>query len=88
MRQRVHIATSPDNVHLAWARTGSGPVLVKASNWLSHLRYDLESPIWRHWMGFLSGNFDFIRFDERGCGMSDCKWTMSRRKTGWWTWSA
>lgn len=71
MRQRVHIATSPDNVHLAWARTGSGPVLVKASNWLSHLRYDLESPIWRHWMGFLSGNFDFIRFDERGCGMSD-----------------
>jgi pimeloyl-ACP methyl ester carboxylesterase/DNA-binding CsgD family transcriptional regulator len=71
MQQRIHIATTPDKVRLAWARSGSGPVLVKASNWLTHLRHDLESPVWQHWMGFLTEHFDFIRFDERGCGMSD-----------------
>ena len=71
MRQRIHIARTADDVHLAWARAGSGPVLVKASNWLTHLRQDLDSPVWRHWLAFFFEHFDFVRFDERGCGMSD-----------------
>lgn len=71
MRQRIHLTSSSDNVRLAWTRAGSGPVLVKASNWLTHLRYDLESPVWRHWIEFLCDHFDTVRFDERGCGMSD-----------------
>lgn len=71
MRQRTHLTSSPDNVRLAWTRAGSGPVLVKASNWLTHLRHDVDSPVWRHWVEFLSDNFDSVRFDERGCGMSD-----------------
>jgi pimeloyl-ACP methyl ester carboxylesterase/DNA-binding CsgD family transcriptional regulator len=70
-RQRIHIARTPDNVRLAWAQAGTGPVLVKASNWLTHLQYDWESPVWRHWMMFLADHFHFVRFDERGCGMSD-----------------
>lgn len=56
---------------MAWAEAGSGPVLVKPANWLTHLEYDWESPVWRHWMRFLSGHFRFIRYDERGCGMTD-----------------
>lgn len=71
MRQRIQFARTADDVRLAWSRTGSGPVLVKASNWLTHLRHDLESPVWRHWTEFLADNFECIRFDERGCGMSD-----------------
>lgn len=71
MQQQIHMASTPDNVRLAWARSGSGPVLVKASNWLTHLQHDLESPVWRHWIRFFSDHFDFVRFDERGCGMSD-----------------
>jgi pimeloyl-ACP methyl ester carboxylesterase/DNA-binding CsgD family transcriptional regulator len=71
MRQRVHIARTRDDVHLAWARAGSGPVLVKASNWMTHLRKDLDSPVWKHWAEFFVDHFDFLRFDERGCGMSD-----------------
>ena len=71
MRQRIHLTSSSDNVRLAWTRAGSGPVLVKAANWFTHLRHDLESPVWRHWMEFLCGHFDTVRFDERGCGMSD-----------------
>jgi pimeloyl-ACP methyl ester carboxylesterase/DNA-binding CsgD family transcriptional regulator len=71
MRQRIQVARAPDGTDLAWARCGAGPTLVKAANWLTHLRYDLESPAWRHWIAFFATHFDFIRFDERGCGLSD-----------------
>ena len=71
MRQRIRIAKTPDGVQLAWARSGSGPTLVKASNWLTNLRHDPESPVWGHWIEFLSRHFDFLRYDERGCGLSE-----------------
>ena len=48
-----------------------GPILVKGANWLTHLEYDWESPVWRHWLRFLTGHFHLIRYDERGCGMTD-----------------
>ena len=69
--QKIHYAKTPDQVSLAWARSGSGPVLVKAANWLTHLQHDWESPIWRHWLEFFTTYFTFVRFDERGCGLSD-----------------
>jgi pimeloyl-ACP methyl ester carboxylesterase/DNA-binding CsgD family transcriptional regulator len=69
--QKIRFAKTADKVSLAWARSGSGPVVVKAANWLTHLQYDWESPVWRHWMEFFTDHFTFIRFDERGCGMSD-----------------
>ena len=72
-RQRVRYLRTSDDVQLAWAESGSGPPLVKAANWLSHLEYDLESPVWRHWTRFLSDHFRFVRYDERGCGMTDRK---------------
>jgi pimeloyl-ACP methyl ester carboxylesterase/DNA-binding CsgD family transcriptional regulator len=70
-RQRIRYVRTSDGIQLAWAEAGSGPPLVKAANWLSHLEYDWDSPVWRHWMRFLSGHFRYIRYDERGCGMSD-----------------
>jgi pimeloyl-ACP methyl ester carboxylesterase/DNA-binding CsgD family transcriptional regulator len=27
--------------------------------------------VWRHWIRFFSDNFRYIRYDERGCGMTD-----------------
>lgn len=38
---------------------------------MTHVRRDADSPVWKHWLDFLSGNFDYLRFDERGCGQSD-----------------
>src|SRR6476620_2345005 len=70
-RQRIRYLRTPDGVQLAWAEAGSGPPLVKAANWLSHLEYDWESPVWRHWTRFFAETFRYIRYDERGCGMSD-----------------
>ncbi len=70
MKQSIRYLTTGDGTRLAWSSMGTGLPLVKAANWLSHLEYDLESPIWQHWMRFLGGNFRFIRYDERGCGMT------------------
>lgn len=71
----VRFIETHDGLSLAWSRTGKGPPLVKAAAWLTHLEYDGESPVWSHWVRFLEGHFDYLRYDERGCGMSD-------RKTG------
>ena len=69
--QRIRYVRTADGVQLAWAEAGTGPVLIKAANWMTHLEYEWESPVWRHWMRFFSDHFRFIRHDERGCGMTD-----------------
>jgi pimeloyl-ACP methyl ester carboxylesterase/DNA-binding CsgD family transcriptional regulator len=70
-RQTVRFLKNADGTRLAWATAGSGPPLVKAANWLTHLEYECDSPVWSHWIRFLSSRWRFIRYDERGCGMSD-----------------
>ncbi|HEY6844483.1 MAG TPA: alpha/beta fold hydrolase [Thermoanaerobaculia bacterium] len=74
-RQQIRFARTSDGVQLAWEASGNGPLLVKASNWLTHLAFDWESPVWRHWLRFFTDHFRFVRYDERGCGMSD--WNVS-----------
>ena len=71
MKQHVRYVATADGVQLAWAELGRGPPLVKAATWLTDLRYDLESPIWAHWVRFFGEHFRYIRYDERGCGLSD-----------------
>jgi pimeloyl-ACP methyl ester carboxylesterase/DNA-binding CsgD family transcriptional regulator len=69
--QKIRYLRTRDGVQVAWAEAGSGPVMIKAANWMTHLEYEWESPVWRHWIRFFSSNFRFIRHDERGCGMTD-----------------
>ena len=69
--QRIRYLRTRDGLRLAWAEAGTGPVVVKAANWLTHLEYEWESPVWRHWIRFFSDHFRFVRYDERGCGMTD-----------------
>lgn len=69
--QRVYFTTSSDGVRIAYAISGSGPPLIKAAHFLNHLEHDWESPVWRHWMEDFSSTFTFIRYDERGTGLSD-----------------
>ena len=71
MQQRIRYITTGDGTRLAWAAAGRGPPLVRAATWLTHLQYDLESPVWAHWIRFLAGHFTCVRYDERGCGLSD-----------------
>ncbi|HEU4886790.1 MAG TPA: alpha/beta fold hydrolase [Thermoanaerobaculia bacterium] len=70
-RQRIRYLRTRDGVQLAWAEAGTGPLLVKSANWLTHLEFEWESPVWSHWIRFFSRHFRFIRYDERGCGMTD-----------------
>jgi len=69
--QEIRFCTTADGVRLAYATLGEGPPLVKAANWLSHLDYDRETSVWRHWLAELSRRFWLLRYDERGCGLSD-----------------
>jgi pimeloyl-ACP methyl ester carboxylesterase/DNA-binding winged helix-turn-helix (wHTH) protein len=71
LEQRIRFCTAPDGVRIAYATSGSGPVLVKPANWLTHLEYDWESPIWRHFLHAMSRAFTLVRYDERGSGLSD-----------------
>jgi pimeloyl-ACP methyl ester carboxylesterase/DNA-binding winged helix-turn-helix (wHTH) protein len=74
--QQIRFCPARDGTRLAYATIGSGPPLVKVANWLSHLDYDWESQVWRHWLVELSRRFRLIRYDERGCGLSD--WDIPR----------
>ena len=71
LEQRITFCRTSDGVNLAYATTGSGPPLVKAANWMTHVDYDWHSPVWRHWLEGLSRRHQLIRYDERGCGLSD-----------------
>jgi pimeloyl-ACP methyl ester carboxylesterase/DNA-binding winged helix-turn-helix (wHTH) protein len=74
--QTIRFCTAVDGTRIAYATSGSGPPLVKAANWLTHLDYDTTSPVWRHlWDGF-ARNFSLVRYDARGSGLSD--WDVDR----------
>ena len=70
-RQHIRFCTSPDGVRIAYATSGKGSPLVKVANWMTHLEFDWESPVWRHWLTELSRDHTYVRYDERGCGLSD-----------------
>ena len=69
--QTIKYCRAPDGVRLAYAISGNGPLLVKSGNWMNHLEYDWESPIWRHVLRGLSRGHTLLRYDARGNGLSD-----------------
>lgn len=73
VRQNLRFCTAPDGTRIAYAVSGSGPALVVNKCWISNLQYDLEGPMWPHFVADLSRFVTLIRYDERGFGLSD--WT-------------
>ncbi len=67
----VRFAFAPDSTRLAYAIHGHGSPIVRVATWLTHLELDWESPIWRHWVDRLGDHHTLLRYDERGCGLSD-----------------
>ena len=70
VEQQIRYCTSKDGVNIAYATTGEGFPIVKAANWLGHLEFDLQG-IWNHWITELSRENTLVRYDQRGCGLSD-----------------
>ena len=69
--QDIRFARSADGVGIAYAVHGSGPPLLIDACWLSHLQFDWQSPVWRHYLVELGQIATVIRYDERGHGLSD-----------------
>jgi pimeloyl-ACP methyl ester carboxylesterase/DNA-binding CsgD family transcriptional regulator len=70
-RQELRFCTAPDGARIAYAVHGRGPPLVRTGTWLTHLEFDWQSPVWRHWLEGLADGRTVVRYDERGCGLSD-----------------
>jgi pimeloyl-ACP methyl ester carboxylesterase/DNA-binding CsgD family transcriptional regulator len=67
----IRFCTSADGARVAYAIHGSGPPLVRVATWLTHLESDWDSPVWSHWLRRLGETHTIVRYDERGCGLSD-----------------
>jgi pimeloyl-ACP methyl ester carboxylesterase/DNA-binding CsgD family transcriptional regulator len=71
VEQEIRFCTADDGVRLAYATHGRGPAIVKVANWVTHVEFDWRSPLWRHWWEELGRGHRVIRYDMRGCGLSD-----------------
>jgi DNA-binding winged helix-turn-helix (wHTH) protein len=70
-KQEISFCKTQDGINLAVASVGNGPPLVKIANWLTHVEYDWESPIWSPLLQFLAERYRLIRYDGRGNGLAD-----------------
>jgi len=70
-KQEIRFCTTADGVQLATATTGSGPPLIRVGTWLSHLECDAREP--DSWAAIeeFSRDHTYVRYDPRGCGLSD-----------------
>jgi DNA-binding winged helix-turn-helix (wHTH) protein/pimeloyl-ACP methyl ester carboxylesterase len=82
LSQQIRFCTAADGTRIAYATVGSGPPLVKAANWMTHLDFDWESPVWHHWFTELARDRTLVRYDQRGCGLSD--WDVDAFDLGAW----
>ena len=71
MNQDIRFCSTADNVKLAYAVSGKGPPLVMPATWLSHLEHQWDSLAWQPWLETLSRKYTLLRYDSRGCGLSD-----------------
>ena len=70
-QQQIRFCTSGDGTRLAVATLGEGPPLVKAATWLTHVEKEPHNLFSRHWVSELSAGNTLIRYDSRGCGLSE-----------------
>lgn len=69
--QQVRFCTSRDKTRIAYATCGEGPPLVNVFRWGAHLELDWQTPVWHSWLAALGHGRKLIRYDARGCGLSD-----------------
>ena len=71
VNQHVRFCEVVDGTRLAYAVGGHGPPLVRTANWISHLEYEWQNEVRRPTLEVLSRHFSLLRYDQRGCGLSD-----------------
>jgi pimeloyl-ACP methyl ester carboxylesterase/DNA-binding CsgD family transcriptional regulator len=71
MDQTIRFCTNADGVTLAYAVSGEGSPLVMSASWLTHLEHQWRSLAWQPWLEAFSSEHKVLRYDSRGCGLSD-----------------
>jgi pimeloyl-ACP methyl ester carboxylesterase len=71
LKQSIRFCTSRDGVRIAYATMGKGPPLVRAAHHLTHLEFEPRTSVWRPWLVEYSRHHTLVRYDQRGCGLSD-----------------
>ena len=69
--QKIQFCTTEDKVQLAYGTVGLGSPLVEVGTWINHLEADWDSPVWRSRLQALASKNQLVRYDCRGCGLSD-----------------
>lgn len=67
----VRFCESFDGTRIAYAARGDGPPVILLPSWLSHLEFQRRSVAWGPFLTALSDGYRLIRYDPRGCGLSD-----------------
>jgi pimeloyl-ACP methyl ester carboxylesterase/DNA-binding SARP family transcriptional activator len=67
----VQFCWTSDDSRIAYACVGDGPPLVWTTHWFSHLAFNWESSVWRHWTEEFASDHAFVHYDQRGHGLSD-----------------
>ena len=71
MKQEIRFCKSADGTGLAFGLSGGGAPVVRAQHWVTHLDWDFRSPVSEPMLTELSTRFRLLRYDQRGCGLSD-----------------
>ena len=71
LHQEIRFATSADGARIAYAQSGRGYPLVRTAHWMTHVQWDWQTPVWGPWLEALSAHWRLLRYDSRGCGLSD-----------------
>lgn len=69
--QTVTFCQTRDGINLAIATSGKGLPVVKTGTWLTNVERDWQSPLWSPLYSRLASQFQLVRYDPRGCGLSD-----------------
>jgi pimeloyl-ACP methyl ester carboxylesterase/DNA-binding CsgD family transcriptional regulator len=69
--QEIRFCKSRDGTRIAYAICGTGPVLMWVQHWVHNLELDWDNPIWKPWLTWLAQRYTIVRYDWRGCGLSD-----------------
>jgi pimeloyl-ACP methyl ester carboxylesterase len=67
----VRFFESHDGTRIAYAVAGDGPAVILLPSWLTHLEFQRRSVAWQPFLSALAARYRLIRYDPRGCGLSD-----------------
>jgi pimeloyl-ACP methyl ester carboxylesterase len=69
--QALYFASGGGGTRIAYGLSGSGATVVRAAHWMTHLEWDWRSPVYGPGIRAISSRYRLLRYDGRGCGLSD-----------------